>query len=56
MCTGPKAKHGLLKDLGQIYLWLLDGLLGNQGVAVAHCGGKILEAGVPGNNHLHEFP
>ena len=50
---GPRAKP---KNLSQIYLWVLKGLLGNQGSAVAHCVGKTLEVDITGNNHHHVSP
>ena len=34
----------LHKNLGQMYLWALKSLLGKEGSAIAHCGGKTLEA------------
>ena len=37
---GPRAKQWLHKTLGQTYLQDLEGLLGMQESAVAHCGGK----------------
>ena len=51
----PKAKKGLHKNLGQPYLWVLEGLLQQLGMAVAHCGNKILETDVPEINHQREF-
>ena len=56
MCTGSQNKVGIHKNLGQTYLWVLEGLLGKQCVAMAHCGGRILEKEVPGNQHQHELP
>lgn len=44
----PKARQGLLKNWGQIYLWVLEVPLGKQEVAVMHCGGRTLEAVVQG--------
>ena len=34
----------------------LEGLLGKHGLALAHCGSRILEAVVPGNNQQPEHP
>lgn len=49
MCTGSRAKQGLYKNLGQIYyLHVLAGLLGKQGLVVAHCGARALGAEAPG--------
>lgn len=45
---GPKTKQGLHENLGQTYLKVLECLLGKQGSAEAHCGGRTLEAEVPG--------
>ena len=45
---GPRAKQGFHKNLGQIYLWVLEVPLGKQEVAVMHCGGRTLEAVVQG--------
>ena len=53
---GPRAKQRLHKNLGQTYLWVLEGLLGKQGSAVPHSGGMTLDAEIPGNNHCHELP
>ena len=47
---GPKARLRLPKSKGQTYLKVLKGLLGKQGVAVAQCGGRTLEAEVLGLN------
>ena len=44
----PRAKQGPHENLGQTCLWVLEGILGKQGAAVAHCGGRTLEAEVPG--------
>ena len=52
---GPRAKQGLHKNLGQTNLQVLECLLGKQEAAVAHCGGRMLEAEIPGNNHWHEL-
>ena len=38
---GPRAKQKLHGNLGQTYLQFLEGLLGKQGVTVAHCGGTL---------------
>ena len=35
---GPRAKQGFHKNLGQIYLWVLECVLGKQGVAVVGAG------------------
>ena len=48
---GSRAKQGVHKNLGQTYLQVLEGLLGRQGLLVAHCGNKTLEVEVLGNNH-----
>ena len=48
MCTDSRAKQGHHKNLGQTYLWVLEGVLGKQGVAVALCGGRTLETEVLG--------
>ena len=40
MCTESQGKQGLHKNLDQTYLWVLEGLLGKQEVAVAHYGGQ----------------
>ena len=45
---GPRAKEGLHNNLGQTQVPVLEGYLGKQGAALAHCGGRILEAEVPG--------
>lgn len=45
---GPRAKQRLHRNLGQTCLWFLEDLLGKQGVTVAHCGVRILEANVSG--------
>ena len=42
------ANQGFYKDLGQSYPLVLECLLGNKGVAVAHCGGWTLESEVQG--------
>ena len=44
---GPRAKQWLHRRLGQTYLWVLEGLLGRWGSAVAHCGGKETDARGP---------
>ena len=41
---GPRAKQRLHRYLGQTRLQFLENLLGKQGVNVAHCGGRALEA------------
>ena len=43
----PRAKQWLHRSLGQTYLWVLEGLLGRQGLAVAHCSGKDTGSGGP---------
>ena len=48
---GPREKQKFHRNLGQTYLQMLEGLLGKQGVAVACCGGRTLEAEIPGNNY-----
>ena len=53
---GLRTKQGLLKNLGQTYLWVFEGLLEKQGMAVAHCGGKTLEVKSPRNNHQCALP
>ena len=53
MCTGSQGLH---KNLGQVYLWVLKGLPGKEGSAVAHCGGRTLEVDAPRNNHWCELP
>ena len=45
---GPGAKQRLHRNLGQTCLRFLEDLLGKQGVAVARCGGRTLEAKVSG--------
>ena len=47
---GPRVKQELHKNLGQTYLWVLEGLLGRQMSAVSHCGAG-LEVEVPENIH-----
>ena len=37
---GPRAKLWLHKNLGQTYLYVLESLLGRQGLAMAHCRGR----------------
>lgn len=53
--VGPRARQGLHKNLGQTYLWVLQGLLGKQGSTVAHCGGGPLKVEVLRNNRC-ELP
>ena len=45
---GPRAKQSLHRNLGQIWLQFLEDLLGKQGVIVARCRGRTLEAKVSG--------
>ena len=45
---GPRTKQGLHKNLGQTYLWVLEGLLGKQGTNLACCFCRTLEAEVLG--------
>ena len=46
---GPKAKQRLHKNLGQTCLWFLEDLLGREGLAAFHCGGRTLEVEAPEN-------
>ena len=50
----PRAKQRLHRNLSQTYMQVLEGLLGMQESAVAHCGGRTLDLEVPGNNHQSE--
>ena len=52
MCTRSQGKAGTPKNLGQTYLWVLEVFLGKQGTDAAGCGGRALEAEVPGNSSL----
>lgn len=45
---GPRENH---KSRGQTYLWILEGLLGRQWMAVAYCGARTLVAEVQGTIH-----
>ena len=45
---GPRAKQRLHRNLSQIWMQFLEDLLGKQGVTVAHCEGRMLEAKVLG--------
>ena len=45
---GPRAKQRLHKNLGQTYLWVLEGLLVKQGIVVAPYKVRTLEAEVLG--------
>ena len=45
---GPRPKQKLHKYLSWTYLQILEDLLGKQGVTVARCGGRTLEAKVLG--------
>lgn len=47
-------KHHVYKNLGQIYLCILEGLLERQGPAAAHCRVWTVEAEIPGNQ-WHEL-
>lgn len=38
---GPSAKQRLHRSLSQTYLWVVEGLLGRRGLAVAPCGSKV---------------
>lgn len=42
----PRVKQRLPENLGWTYLRVLNGILGKQGAAVAHCGGRTLETEV----------
>ena len=46
-------KQYLHRNLGYIYLGVLEGLLGNQALAVAHCVARGLVAEAPGNINWH---
>ena len=46
--VGPGAKQRLHRNLGQNRLQFMEDLLGKQGVSVARCGGRTLEAKVSG--------
>ena len=41
---GPRTKQKLHRNLGWTYMQFLEDLLGKEGVTVAHCGGRTLEA------------
>ena len=42
---GSRAKQYFQGSLGQTYLWVLEGLMRRQGLAVAHCGGNNTDHG-----------
>ena len=44
---GPRAKQWIHRSLSQTYLQVLEVLLGRQGSAMAHCGGKDTVGGGP---------
>ena len=52
---GPRAKQGLCKYLGQIYLQVLESILGKQEAAVSHIGGRTLKGRGPRNVHQCEL-
>ena len=45
---GPRENH---RSQGQTYLWILEGLLGRQWMAVTYCGARTLVAEVQGTIH-----
>ena len=57
MCAmGPRPKQEFHNDLGQIYMWVVEHLQGEQKMTAAHFGGRTLETEVKGNNPLCELP
>ena len=60
--TVLESTHRVSSVLGPMRIWVrpicgsVDGLLGKQVVAVAHSGGRTLEAEVTGNNHWCVLP
>ena len=54
-CTGTQAKQWLHRNLGQTYLWVVEGLLGRQGQLLLSVGARTEVAEAPGNIHQREL-